>query len=101
MSVQVIPLPTIADLHNFVRQTLCERDRLDAGATPFFAAPIQRAGRTCGYLFHIEGPRLMKNSALWTEDDHRIIFYDSAGTRFHEIRLSDAPEIAQPQLRAA
>jgi hypothetical protein len=101
MSVQVVPLPTISDLHIFVRNTLCERDRLDAGVTPFFAAPIQRGGRTCGYLFHIEGPRLMKNSALWTEDDQRILFYDSMGTRLHEIRLSDAPEIVEQPKRAA
>ncbi len=101
MSVQVVPLPTLSDLHRFVRQTLCDHDRLDPGATPFFAAPIERGGRTCGYLFHIEGPRLMKNSALWTEDEQRILFYDSTGTRFHEIRLSDAPEIPQPVRRAA
>jgi len=101
MSVQVVPLPTLSELQTFVRQTLCDRDRLDAAVTPFFAAPIQRGGRTCGYLFHIEGPRLMKNSALWTEDDQRILFYDSMGTRFHEIRLSDAPEIEQaPRLAA-
>lgn len=101
MSVQVVPLPTLSELQTFVRQTLCDRDRLDAAVTPFFAAPIQRGGRTCGYLFHIEGPRLMKNSALWTEDDQRILFYDSTGTRFHEIRLSDAPEIEQMQRLAA
>lgn len=101
MSVQVVPLPTITDLHSYVRQTLCDRDRLDPGATPFFAAPLQRAGRTCGFLFHIEGPRLTKNSALWTEDDQRILFYDSMGTRFHEVRLSDAPEIQQTLRRAA
>lgn len=101
MSVQVVPLATIDELQAFVRQTLCERDRLDPNSTPMFAAPMQRGGRVCGYLFHIEGPRLMKNSALWTEDDQRILFYDSTGARFHEIRLSDAPEIGQVGTLAA
>lgn len=101
MSIQVVPLPTLSDLHSFVRNTLCERDRLDPGTTPFYSAPITRAGRTCGYLFHVEGPRMMRNSALWTEDDQRVLFYDSLGTRFHEVRLSDAPEIVQSQRRAA
>jgi len=101
MSVAVMPLPTLESLFEHVRQTLCAHDRLDPPTTPFFAAEIKRGGRVCGYLFHIEGPRLLKNSAVWTEEEHRIIFYDSTGTRYHEVRLSDSPAIDEPVKRAA
>ncbi len=102
MSVTVMPLPTLTALQEFVRETLCARDRLDHASTPFYAADIHRNGRLCGYLFHIEGPRMLKNSAIWTEEEHRIFFYDSVGTRFHEVRLSDSPTLEeQPARRAA
>ncbi len=96
----VVALPTLESLHDHVRQTLCEHDRLDPLTTPFFAAEIRRGGRLCGYLFHIEGPRQMKNSALWTEEEQRVFFYDSVGTRFLEIRLSDAPALEDQPRRA-
>jgi hypothetical protein len=99
MTVTVVPLPTLAALHDFVRQTLCAHDRLDPAVTPFFAADIVRGGRLAGYLFHIEGPRQMKNSAVWAEEEHRIFFYDSTGARFHEVRLSDSPLLEEQQPR--
>jgi hypothetical protein len=103
MSVAVVPLPTLERLHDFVRTTLCAHDRLDPPTTPFFAAELRRSGDLCGYLFHIEGPRMLKNSALWAEEDHRILFYDSIGTRYHEVRLSDSPllEDLRPRRAAA
>ena len=101
MSLTVVPLPTLPELHEFVRNTLCAHDRLELTSTPFFAAEIKRRGERCGYLFHIEGPRLLKNSALWTEDEQRIIFYDSIGTRYHEVRLSDAPVVEEVRKQIA
>jgi hypothetical protein len=101
MSVAVLPLPTLESLFDHVRQMLCAHDRLDPVGTPFFAAEIKRGSRVCGYLFHIEGPRLLKNSAVWTEEEHRIIFYDSMGTRYHEVRLSDSPAIEESIKHAA
>ena len=101
MVVPVVSLPTFDALHGFVRETLCARDRLELDTTPFFAAEIRRGGEIHGYLFHIEGPRMLKNSALWTEEDQRILFYDSIGTRYHEVKLSDAPAIEAPARRAA
>jgi hypothetical protein len=101
MGVTVVPLATMDELREFVRRTLCAHDRLDEPTTPFFAAELKRGGRLCGYLFHIEGPRLLKNSALWAEEEHRILFYDSVGTRFHEVRLSDSPALEAPARAAA
>ena len=101
MSVAVLPLPTLESLFDHVRNMLCDRDRLDPVSTPFFAAEMKRGSRVCGYLFHIEGPRLLKNSAVWTEEEHRIIFYDSTGTRYYEVRLSDSPSIDETIKQAA
>jgi hypothetical protein len=101
MTVPVVPLPTLDDLYTYVKQTLCAHDRLEVESTPLFAAPVMRGSRCCGYLFHIEGPRQMKNSALWSEEENRIFFYDSAGARFHEVRLSEAPAIDEKPVRRA
>ena len=74
-----------------MRKTLCEHDRLDPVQTSLFGAVITRLGRVCGMLFHVEGPRMLKNSAVWTADENRILFYDSLGVRFHEVDLSESP----------
>ena len=63
-----------------------------------FRTPLRKAGRTCGLIFHVEGPRLLRTSAVWSADDDRIIFYDSTGTRFTEVRLSESPAITSTQL---
>jgi hypothetical protein len=101
MTVKAVPLPTLEALRQFVREGLCEHDRLDPATTPFFAAELRRKGRLCGYLFHIEGPRQLKNSAVWSDEELRILFYDSIGTRYREVRLSDAPTIDEPAWRQA
>jgi hypothetical protein len=33
---------------------------------------------------------LLRNSAVWSADDARIIFYDSSGARFREAALSES-----------
>jgi hypothetical protein len=88
----VVALPTRSDLRRFVRQLLCDYDRLDAGQFPFFEAPITRSGRLCGLLYELQGPRLMCSRAIWVCDEHRILFYDSTGARFADISLSDGPD---------
>jgi hypothetical protein len=60
-----------------------------------YRATLQRGGRPCGMMFHVEGPRMLKTSAVWAGDEHRILFYDSTGTKFTEVRLSEEPEIGQ------
>ena len=88
----VVALPTRDELRQFVCQTLCGQDRLDPAQTPFFEALIIQSGRTCGLYFEVHGPRLVRSCAIWAGEEHRILFYDSLGERFAEIRLSDAPD---------
>lgn len=90
---QVVALSAVEDLAEYVHRVLCEKDALDGSQTPLFRTPLKKAGRACGFIFHVEGPRLLRTSAVWSADDDRILFYDSTGVRFHEVKLSESPEL--------
>jgi hypothetical protein len=85
MDIHVVPLSTIEQVRGFVRRTLCE---LRQGL-------VKRHGRPCGLFFQIQGPRLLRTYAVWAGDEHRILFYDSTGTRFAEARLCESPDPAK------
>lgn len=89
----VVAFSAVEDLAAFVHQVLCEKDALDHSQTPLFRTPLKKAGRACGVVFHVEGPRLLRTSAVWSADDDRILFYDSTGVRFNEVKLSEGPEL--------
>ncbi len=91
MGPAVVGFSSVEELAAFVHAALCEKDALDPRQTPLFRTPLRKAGRTCGLVFHVEGPRLLRTSAVWSADDDRVIFYDSTGTRFREARLSESP----------
>ena len=92
-SVTVVACAAVEDVAAFVHRVLCDKDALDPAQAPLFRTPLKKAGRACGLVFHVEGPRLLRTSAVWSADDDRIIFYDSTGTRFHEVRLSESPTL--------
>src|SRR5437660_2701846 len=98
MNVNFVALPTFDQLRRHVHQTLCARDKLDPKQAPLQQALVVRCGRPCGLFFRVEGPRLLKMYALWTGEEHRILFYDSTGLRFAETHLSEGPD---PQDMAA
>ena len=88
----VVCLPSLDDLREHVRKTLCEHDQLDPAQTPMHQAVITRSGRPCGLFFQVQGPRMVKTYAVWAGEEDRILFDDSHGQRFAEARLSDAPD---------
>ena len=92
-----LSLPTFEALRQHVLETLCKHDQLEPEMTPFFQGLITRAGRPCGLFFQVQGPRQVRNYALWAGEENRILFYDGTGQRFAEAKLSDAPD----PLRAA
>ena len=53
---------------------------------------VTRGGRPCGLYFEVEGPRLLRVRAIWAEEENRILFYDSNGARFQEVRLTESPD---------
>ena len=99
--LSVAALPTLEALRRHVQQILCDHDKLDPGQTPLLQAAITRSGRSCGLFFQAQGPRRLRTYAVWSCDEHRILFYDSTGTRFAETRLSEAPEAPSAKPQAA
>jgi hypothetical protein len=91
--MNAVSLPTLDDLRRHVLQLLCAHDNLEPSQTPLFQAVVTRRGKPCGLFFQAQGPRLLKTYALWAGDEDRILFYDSTGARFAEVRLSDAPDL--------
>jgi hypothetical protein len=90
--IGVACLLTLEELKSHVHQTLCGCDNLDPTQTPIHQCLIIRRGRPCGLFFQVHGPRLLKSYAVWAQEEHRILFYNSNGERFAETRLSDAPD---------
>jgi hypothetical protein len=88
---EVACLPTLEELKKHVHVKLCERDHLEPKQTPLREAVICRRGKACGLLFHVQGPRLLKNYAVWSGEENRILFYNSSGERVFETRLSEVP----------
>ena len=92
MQLSYASLPTLEKLRFHVHRTLCARERLDPDSTPLQEARLVRRGRLCGLFFQVQGPRLLRTHAIWACDENRILFYDSAGLRFAETRLSESPD---------
>ena len=93
METTVTAFPTVDELATFVHGVLCEKDKLELKQTTLYRTPLLKRDRDCGIVFHVEGPRLLRTSAVWTADADRIIFYDSTGTRFHTVELSEGPDL--------
>jgi hypothetical protein len=96
MGPAVVGFSSVEELAAFVHAALCEKDALDPQQAPLFRTPLRKAGRVCGLVFHVEGPRLLRTSAVWSAADDRVLFYDSTGTRFREVRLGESPDVSRP-----
>src|SRR3954468_18240282 len=95
MNLHIVALPTVDHVRDYIRRTLCERDRLDPDQAQLREGMVKRRGRPCGLFLQVQGPRLLRTYAVWAGDEHRILFYDSAGERFAEARLSESPDPSQ------
>jgi hypothetical protein len=91
MSQETIPCPTSEQLWSLVHQFLCQQAVLEPAQAPLHAELLYRRGHPCGVLFHIEGPRQIRPSAIWVAGEQRLILYDSHGHRTREVRLQPAP----------
>jgi hypothetical protein len=95
-----VHLSTLESLQQHVHHALCQSDHLDPEQTPLRQAVIVRRGRPCGLFFQVQGPRLLKNYAVWSGEENRILFYNSGGERIAETRLHAGPDVRSLQ-RAA
>lgn len=90
----VVAAGSLDELEKLVHRTLCAKDHLDPQQTPMRRTCIRRGGRVCGLCFTVQGPRLLTSQAIWVCPEHRVLCYDSAGMRFLELRLCEAPDAA-------
>ena len=88
----VAALPTLTDLCKYVLLALCHHDNLDPTQTALMQSLITRHGRPCGLFFQAQGPRLLRNYAIWAGEENRILYYNCNGERVAETRLSEAPD---------
>lgn len=53
---------------------------------------VLRRGNTqkCGIMFCLYGPRAVKFTAIWENENNRIFFYGPNGKRYLQIELSEA-----------
>ena len=89
MSIADRQIGTVDDLRAFVIETLCEHEQLEPGLFPMTERLLHRGGRTCGIEFCLHGPRSVKLMAIWEIERQSVLFYNSAGQRFHRARLAD------------
>src|SRR4051794_30768611 len=81
------------DLQQFVHRSLCEQERFDPDQTVLHQSPLRQGTRIVGMLLRLEGARLHGSQAVWVEAENRILFYNSAGQRFAEVKLVESPDI--------
>jgi hypothetical protein len=96
MNCTILAIPTLDDLHQHIHQVLCEHEKLDPATTPLKVAPVRRQNRLCGSFFRVDGPRMVRICAIWAANEGRVLFYDSAGARFAETKLTKSLEVARP-----
>ncbi len=90
---ETVSLPNFDALCAHVRKSLCERDALDIATTPFVRTKLTRRDELWGYAFHVEGPRMLRTSAIWAACEDRIFVYNSTGERVQEFHLSESPPL--------
>lgn len=86
-------LDDLSAIRQYVSQTLCEKDQLEANYFPLSEQVLVRAGSPCGVYFCLHGPRSLCLSAVWETDSNTILFYGSRGERFRKTQLISPPGI--------
>lgn len=97
MTTATQPIKSLEDLRQYVREVLCHRDQLDAGAFRITEQVLVRRNRPCGVQFCLHGPRAVTFFAIWDALQNIILFYSSSGERFCTVRLLDAPALAMAE----
>lgn len=91
----VFSTTSYAELERFIHQALCEHERFDPDQTVLKLSPLRRCEQVVGVLLRVEGSRLYRSHAVWAEREHRVLFYNSAGQRFGEVKLAESPDLGQ------
>jgi hypothetical protein len=93
MPTETQRLDDINSIRQYITDTLCEKDQLEATSFPLYEKVLTRGGAPCGVHFSLHGPRSLYLAAIWETDSNTILFYGSRGERFHKTKLIAAPSI--------
>lgn len=77
----------LRDLRNYVHGKICDHNQLEFGAFHMTERLLTRAGRPCGILFCVHGPRSVKLTAIWEAERNTVLFYGSSGQRLDRAHL--------------
>jgi len=93
---------SILELEQFISSAVCEQERLDQQQMAVKRSLLRSGQQLIGIVFRVDSWHRRHGHALWIEPENRILFYNSAGARFAEVKLLEAPELDQvPLLQAA
>lgn len=87
MSCAITQLSSLGELRDLIEGTICDRQLLLLGSFEVSEKVLVRHGQPCGIHYTLDGPRSVQYSAIWDLSRQTILFYDSAGERFHRCQL--------------
>jgi hypothetical protein len=79
----------LADLREYVNETLSDLHHLQIDAFHMTERILRRGGQPCGIHFCLHGPRSVKFTAIWETDRNQILFYNATGQRSLRTQLSE------------
>lgn len=87
MTASIGKICTLAELRDYVHQTLCQHENLLPEQFTLQEIPLRRNGRICGLQFILQGPRQVRLGAVWAADQRHVFYYDARGERFRKETL--------------
>ena len=90
-----------SELERFIHSALCEHERFDADQTVLKKSALRQSGKVVALLLRVESSRSHRSHAVWADAENRVLFYNSAGQRFGEVKLAESPDLQAVALRAA
>ena len=85
-----VQINDLAELRQYVHQTLCDQNELEIGAFQMTERQLLRSQRPCGRYFCLHGPRSVRFVAIWDSERNSVLFYDATGERREQTPLSSA-----------
>jgi hypothetical protein len=79
---------TLEELRDWVHQALCSRENLLLEESPLNEMVLRKGDEVCGLQFFVQGPRLVRLSAVWSLDQNQLYCYDADGERYLKHQLS-------------
>lgn len=94
MDSQMLELKGLADLRQYVYETLCSHHDLVVGAFPLTERILVRSGKPCGMYFCLHGPRSVRLTAIWETDHNSVLFYGPTGEKLSKTHLASVATLA-------